>query len=165
MDELNHHVLQILSLSSVQELRDDREIIDLLQMTQSLVQDYSLLAKERELQIDNSLNHQQAYLNPSVMKLILSNLISNAIKHSIPGGLVRIGEREGELFIENSCSPEEQEKLAQSFSDNASRKAKGSGMGLFVVKSLLEHEKLPYRFEMKENRLTFFIAFPKVAQD
>jgi len=60
---------------------------------------------------------------------------------------------------------EEQEKLAQSFSDNASRKAKGSGMGLFVVKSLLEHEKLPYRFEMKENRLTFFIAFPKVGKD
>ena len=165
VDELNHHVLQILSLSSVQELRDDREQIDLHQMTQSLVKDYALLAKDRELQIDNSLTHQQAYLNPSVMKLILSNLISNAIKHSVPGGLVRIGEREGELFIENSCSPEEQEKLAQSFSDNASRKAKGSGMGLFVVKSLLEHEKLAYRFEMEENRLTFFIAFPKVAQD
>ena len=165
VDELNHHVLQILSLSSVQELRDDREQIDLHQMTQSLVKDYALLAKERELQIDNSLTHQQAYLNPSVMKLILSNLISNAIKHSVPGGLVRIGEREGELFIENSCSPEEQEKLAHSFSNNASRKAKGSGMGLFVVKSLLEHEKLAYRFEMKENHLTFFIAFPKVAQD
>ncbi len=134
-------------------------------MTQSLVKDYALLAKERELQIANSLTHQQACLNPSVMKLILSNLISNAIKHSVPGGLVGIGEREGELFIENSCSPEEQEKLAQSFSDNASRKAKGSGMGLFVVKSLLEHEKLPYRFEMQENRLTFFIAIPKVAQD
>ena len=99
------------------------------------------------------------------MKLILSNLISNAIKHSTLGGLVRIGEREGELFIENNCSPEEQEKLAQSFSDNASRKAKGSGMGLFVVKSLLEHEKLAYRFEIGENRLTFFIDFPKVAQD
>ena len=30
---------------------------------------------------------------------------------------------------------------------------------------LLELEKLPYRFEMKENRLTFFISFPKVDQD
>ena len=99
------------------------------------------------------------------MKLILSNLISNAIKHSTPGSLVRIGEREGELYIENSCSPEEQEKLAQSFSDNASRKAKGSGMGIFVVKSLLEHEKLPYHFEMQGDRLTFFIRYPKVTQD
>ncbi len=165
VDDLSHHVLQILSLSSVQELRDEKEEVDLLQMTQSLVKDYALLAKERELQVDISLTHQQVYINPSVMKLILSNLISNAIKHSTPGGLVRIGEREGELFIENSCSPEEQEQLAQSFSGNASRKAKGSGMGLFVVKSLLEHEKLPYRFERQDDRLTFFIRFPRVSQD
>ena len=165
VDDLSHHVLQILSLSSVQELRDEKEEVDLLQMTQTLVKDYALLAKEKELQIDNRLTHQQAYINPSVMKLILSNLISNAIKHSTLGGLVRIGEREGELFIENSCSPEEQEKLAQSFSENASRKAKGSGMGIFVVKSLLEHEKLPYHFEMQGDRLTFFIRYPKVAQD
>ncbi|MCP8923833.1 sensor histidine kinase VncS [Streptococcus oralis] len=162
VDDLSHHVLQILSLSSVQELRDEKEEVDLLQMTQSLVKDYALLSKDRELQVDISLTHQQAYINPSVMKLILSNLISNAIKHSTPGGLVRISEREGELFIENSCSPEEQEKLAQSFSENASRKAKGSGMGLFVVKSLLEHEKLPYHFEMQDDRLTFFIRHPKV---
>ena len=165
VDDLSHHVLQILSLSSVQELRDEKEEVDLLQMTQSLVKDYALLAKDRELQVDISLTHQQAYINTSVMKLILSNLISNAIKHSTPGGLVRIGEREGELYIENSCSPEEQEKLAQSFSENASRKAKGSGMGLFVVKSLLEHEKLPYHFEMQDARLTFFIRYPKVTQD
>ena len=165
VDDLSHHVLQILSLSSVQELRDEKEEVDLLQMTQSLVNDYALLAKKRELQVDITLTYQQTYINPSVMKLILSNLISNAIKHSTPGGLVRIGEREGELFIENSCSPEEQEKLAQSFSGNASRKAKGSGMGLFVVKSLLEHEKLPYRFERQDDRLTFFIRFPRVSQD
>ena len=165
VDDLSHHVLQILSLSSVQEIREEKEEVDLLQMTQSLVKDYALLAKERKVQIDNSLIHQQAYINPSVMKLILSNLISNAIKHSTLGGLVRIGEREGELFIENSCSPEEKEKLAQSFSGNASRKAKGSGMGLFVVKSLLEHEKLPYHFEMQDERLTFFMRYPKVVQD
>ena len=165
VDDLSHHVLQILSLSSVQELREEKEEVDLLQMTQSLVTDYALLAKERELHVDISLTHQQAYINPSVMKLILSNLVSNAIKHSTPGGLVRIGEREGELFIENSCSPEEQETLAQSFSENASRKDKGSGMGLFVVKSLLEHEKLPYHFEMQDDRLTFFMRYPKVVQD
>ncbi len=165
VDDLSHHVLQILSLSSVQELREEKENIDLLQMTQTLVKDYALLAKERKVQIEISLTHQQAYINPSVMKLILSNLISNAIKHSTLGGLVRIGEREGDIYIENSCSPEEQEKLAQSFSGNASRKAKGSGMGLFVVKSLLEHEKLSYHFEMQDDCLTFFMSYPKIAQD
>ena len=165
VDDLSHHVLQILSLSSVQELREEKEEIDLLQMTETLVKDYALLAKERELEVENSLTDQQAYLNPSVMKLILSNLISNAIKHSVSDGLVRIGEREGEFFIENSCSSEEQEKLSQYFSGTASRKAKGSGMGLFVVKSLLEHEKIPYYFEMQDQHFTFFMRFLKAAQD
>ena len=165
VDDLSHHVLQILSLSSVQELRDEKEEIPLLEMTQSLVKDYDLLAKERNILVQNQLTDQQAYINPSVMELILSNLISNAVKHSVSGGYVRLGERGGWLFIENTCTPEEQEKLAQSFSENASRKAKGSGMGIFVVKSLLEHEKLPYHFEMQGDQLTFFIRYPKVTQD
>ena len=84
-------------------------------MTQSLVKDYALLAKDRELQVDISLTHQQAYINPSVMKLILSNLISNAIKALHSWWLSPHRRERRELFIENSCSPEEQEKLAQSF--------------------------------------------------
>ena len=70
--------------------------------------------------------------------------------------MVRIGEREGELFIENSCSPEEQEQLAQSFFGNASARPRVRGWDSLLVKSLLEHEKLPYRFERQDDRLTFF---------
>ncbi|MGX7073314.1 sensor histidine kinase VncS [Falseniella ignava] len=160
VDDLSHHVLQILSLSSVQELRDEKEEIPLLEMTQSLVKDYDLLAKERNILVQNQLTDQQAYINPSVMKLILSNLISNAVKHSVSGGYVRLGERGGWLFIENTCTPEEQEKLAQSFSGAACRQTKGSGLGLFVVKSLLEHERLPYRFEGYDDHLVFLMKYP-----
>lgn len=160
VDDLSHHVLQILSLSSVQELRDEKEEIPLLEMTQSLVKDYDLLAKERNILVQNQLTDQQAYINPSVMKLILSNLISNAVKHSVSGGYVRLGERGGWLFIENTCTPEEQEKLAQSFSGAACRQTKGSGLGLFVVKSLLEHERLPYRFEGYDDHLVFLMRYP-----
>lgn len=160
VDDLSHHVLQILSLSSVQELRDEKEEIPLLEMTQSLVKDYDLLAKERNILVQNQLTNQQAYINPSVMKLILSNLISNAVKHSVSGGYVRLGERGGWLFIENTCTPEEQEKLAQSFSGAACRQTKGSGLGLFVVKSLLDHERLPYRFEGYDDHLVFLMKYP-----
>lgn len=102
VDELSHNVLQILTLSSVQELRDEKEEVSLLDITKELIQDYSLLAKERKLLVQNQLTNQQAYLNPSVLKLILSNLLSNAIKHSTQGGYVRIAEKEGWISIENS---------------------------------------------------------------
>ena len=108
VDELSHNVLQILTLSSVQELRDEKEEISLLDITKELIQNYSLLAKERKLLVQNQLTNQQAYLNPSALKLILSNLLSNAIKHSTQGGYVRIAEKEGWISIENSCNPEEQ---------------------------------------------------------
>lgn len=112
VDELSHNVLQILTLSSVQELRDEKEEISLLDITKELIQNYSLLAKERKLLVQNQLTNQQAYLNPSALKLILSNLLSNAIKHSTQGGYVRIAEKEGWISIENSCNPEEQENLS-----------------------------------------------------
>ena len=160
VDELSHNVLQILTLSSVQELRDEKEEVSLLDITKELIQDYSLLAKERKLLVQNQLTNQQAYLNPSVLKLILSNLLSNAIKHSTQGGYVRIAEKEGWISIENSCNPEEQEKFTQFFLNTSNKRAQGSGLGLFVVKSLLEHEGILYRFERQEKCLFFLIQFP-----
>lgn len=160
VDELSHNVLQILTLSSVQELRDEKEEVSLLDITKELIQDYSLLAKERKLLVQNQLTNQQAYLNPSVLKLILSNLLSNAIKHSTQGGYVRIAEKEGWISIENSCNPEEQEKFTQSFLNTSNKRAQGSGLGLFVVKSLLEHEGILYHFERQEKCLLFLIQFP-----
>ncbi|MBZ4284257.1 sensor histidine kinase, partial [Streptococcus pneumoniae] len=70
--------------------RDKKEEINLLEMTSLLLKDYDLLAKEREISIENHLTNQQTYLNPSVLKLILSNLISNAVKHSVQGGYLKI---------------------------------------------------------------------------
>ena len=161
VDDLSHHVLQILSLSSVQELRDKKEKINLLDMTYLLLKDYDLLAKEREISIENQLTNQQTYLNPSVLKLILSNLISNAVKHSVQGGYFKIGVKDSWMYIENTCTSEEQDKFEQSFT-SSSRQSKGAGLGLFVVKSLLENEEIDYRFERYEDHLVFYM---KLLQD
>ena len=161
VDDLSHHVQQILSLSSVQELRDKKEEINLLEMTNLLLKDYDLLAKEREITVDNQVTNQKVYLNPSVLKLILSNLISNAVKHSIQGGYLKIGDKDGWIFIENSCTVEEQDKFEQSFTAS-SRQSKGAGLGLFVVKSLLENEEIDYHFERDDDHLVFFMKLPQV---
>ena len=161
VDDLSHHIQQILSLSSVQELRDKKEKINLLEMTGFLLKDYDLLAKEREISVVNQLTDQQTYLNPSVLKLILSNLISNAVKHSVQGGYIKIGTEDGWVFIENSCTLEEQDKFEQSFT-TSSRQSKGAGLGLFVVKSLLENEEIDYHFERDDDHLVFFMKLPQV---
>ena len=111
VDELSHNVLQILTLSPFRSYETKKRDF-FAGYNKELIQNYSLLAKERKLLVQNQLTNQQASLNPSALKLILSNLLSNAIKHSTQGGYVRIAEKEGWISIENSCNPEEQENLS-----------------------------------------------------
>ena len=156
VDEMNQIVLEILSLSSVQELGGDKEWIQLDDVVNRILTQNQVLAETRSLSIDNYLPATSIFMNLAILKLVLSNIISNAVKHSDKGGLIRIGlENEGRDFvIENTIVSKE----------NTSTKAqskKEGGLGLFVVKYLLEHEQLSYRFEESSTGRRFVMVLPK----
>ena len=156
VDEMNQIVLEILSLSSVQELGGDKEEIQLDDVVNRILTQNQVLIENRSLSIDNYLPVTSIFMNLAILKLVLSNIISNAVKHSDKGGVIRIGlENEGTDFvIENTIVSKE----------NTSTKAqskKEGGLGLFVVKYLLEHEELSYRFEESLTGRRFVMVLPK----
>ena len=156
VDEMNQIVLEILSLSSVQELAGDKEWIQLDDVVNRILTQNQVLVENRSLSIDNYLPATSIFMNLPILKLVLSNIISNAVKHSDKGGVIRIGlENEGRDFvIENTIVSKE----------NTSTKAqskKEGGLGLFVVKYLLEHEELSYRFEESLTGRRFVMVLPK----
>lgn len=156
VDEMNQIVLEILSLSSVQELGGDKEWIQLDDVVNRILTQNQVLVENRFLSIDNCLPATSIFMNLPILKLVLSNIISNAVKHSDKGGVIRIGlENEGTDFvIENTIISKE----------NTSTKAhskKEGGLGLFVVKYLLEHEELSYRFEESLTGRRFVMVLPK----
>ena len=156
VDEMNQIVLEILSLSSVQELGGDKEWIQLDDVVNRILTQNQVLVENRFLSIDNYLPTTSIFMNLPILKLVLSNIISNAVKHSDKGGEIRIGlENEGTDFvIENTIVSKE----------NTSTKAqskKEGGLGLFVVKYLLEHEELSYRFEESSTGRRFVMVLPK----
>ena len=135
VDEMNQIVLEILSLSSVQELAGDKEWIQLDDVVNRILTQNQVLVETRSLSIENYLPITSIFMNLAILKLVLSNIISNAVKHSDKGGVVRIGLENGgtDFVIENTIVSKE----------NSSTKAqakKEGGLGLFVVKYLLEHE-------------------------
>lgn len=156
VDEMNQIVLEILSLSSVQELGGDKEGIQLDDVVNRILTQNQVLVENRSLSIDNYLPATSIFMNLPILKLVLSNIISNAVKHSDKGGVIRIGlENEGTDFvIENTSVSKE------NISTKAQSKKEG-GLGLFVVKYLLEHEELSYRFEESPTGRRFVMVLPK----
>ena len=156
VDEMNQIVLEILSLSSVQELAGDKEWIQLDDVVNRILTQNQVLVETRSLSIENYLPITSIFMNLAILKLVLSNIISNAVKHSDKGGVIRIVlENEGTDFvIENTSVSKE------NISTKAQSKKEG-GLGLFVVKYLLEHEELSYRFEESSTGRRFVMVLPK----
>lgn len=163
VDEMNQIVLEILSLSSVQELAGDKEWIQLDQALEQILDQYKVLAQSRALTIDNQIPDKAVYMDPAILKLVLSNVISNAVKHSDAGGEIQLRLEEGtHLAIENTS--QEMVETAE-MPMTASRQKKEGGLGLFVVQHLLDHEELAYQFDKTAMGLRFRMELPKEPQE
>lgn len=81
------------------------------------------------------------------VELVLRNLISNALKYGAADGTVTIAVRRADEFVEVEVADEgpglpdpNTERLFELFyrTDDAKRRAQGAGIGLFVVRALVE---------------------------
>ena len=163
VDEMNQIVLEILSLSSVQELAGDKEWIQLDLALEEILDQYKVLAQSRSLTIDNQIPDKAVYMDPAILKLVLSNVISNAVKHSDAGGEIQLRLEEGtHLAVENTS--QEMVETAE-MPMTASRQKKEGGLGLFVVQHLLDHEELAYQFDKTAMGLRFRMELPKDPQE
>ena len=50
------------------------------QVLEQILDQYKVLAQSRSLTIDNQIPAKPVYMDPAILKLVLSNVISNAVK-------------------------------------------------------------------------------------
>ena len=128
VDEMNQIVLEILSLSSVQELAGDKEWIQLDQVLEQILDQYKVLAQSLRSRLTIKSLTKQFIWTQRFWKLVLSNVISNAVKHSDVGGEIQLRlEEEGtHLAVENTS--QEMVETAE-IPMTASRQKKEGGLG------------------------------------
>ncbi|MBI4811961.1 PAS domain S-box protein [Candidatus Falkowbacteria bacterium] len=127
--------------------------------------------KEKGLRFekDYDKNLPSISVDRNLMSVIFRNLFSNAIKYTPDGGkfLIKIEKQEQNILIIISDTgvgiPKEQQgKMFNKFfrADNVS-KTEGTGLGLYIVKSIVEQSGGKIRFESEENKgTTFSISIP-----
>lgn len=152
VDRLTAMVRDILEASRVQPLLAS-EPVSLAEEVAVLWADYALLARSRglavEIDVDEALTVE---MDPTLLRRVLSNLLSNAVRYTEEGGRIAIRGAEGQLSVWNACAPLTEEQSARVFEafyrpDFARSAADGgSGLGLYLVREILEAHRLPYAF-------------------
>ena len=153
VDRLAAMVNDVLRSGSVAEqaLRQEKRLrID--KLITEVVDDYRLLAKMRGMTFGVNTEPTTIRINRDMMRHVISNLVSNAVRHGDAGSVIKITCNQHELAIENACKPLTKQQLQHVFDpfyrSNAATKqhADSSGIGLYTVKMLLDAKSLDYEF-------------------
>ena len=149
VDRLAAMVNDVLHSGSVAEqaLRQEKRLrID--KLIAEVVDDYTLLAKTRGMTFAVDARPTTIRANPDMIHHVISNLVSNAVRHGDAGRVIKITCDQRELAIENACKPLTKQQLQHIFDpfyrSNAATKqhTDSSGIGLYTVKMLLDTKGL-----------------------
>lgn len=197
VDDLTQNISQILHISSIENMKNDEEIMEIKPALEEVLKKYELLIDQKNIKINNSISDEQILIGRSALKIILSNLIGNAVKYTGLKGNVNIGVESFEvdnaeandtanrdnansnsdngendnnevaheecheewLYIENTydCDVEEID-VDKIFDINFNlNKENSNGLGLYIVKNLLENYNLIYKVENRDGMFVFKI--------
>lgn len=129
VDHLTKNIQQILSVYSIENLKDDEEIVCIKNELSRVLKKYDVLIHQKELRIQNDIKDETMYIGKTALNIILSNLISNAINYTYEKGMIQIGIEQDYFYIQNKQDPTQ---------------PKGNGLGLYIVRNLLDNYKMKY---------------------
>ena len=125
---------------------------------------------EKEIEFDVDFEECRFYGNEGLMMHVFSNLIGNAIKFSPRGGLVRMTLKEatsGTVFtVEDQGAGIQEEALKhiydKFYQSDTSHKEEGNGLGLALVKKILDTTGGEIRAEnLPQGGCCFTVTLPK----
>ncbi len=172
IDNLTSILDDFLSLSKLEEgmVLPKPEKVNLKDFIDEIVLEMRLMAAGKQQIVFSHSGKQFAFLDKKILRNILHNLISNALKFTKENGLIEVVGKSSLNFIKISVKDngigiphEDQKHLLQRFfrGRNASH-IQGTGLGLNIVTKYLEQMKGSLSFESEENiGTTFIIKLPQ----
>ncbi len=172
MEELVNNLL-IVSRMEKDGIHEKKENTDLEKIVNQFVSESKAFADSSNIQLklDCQKNLPTVFIDPSKIKLVIENFIDNAIRYTKKRGIVEIKLRK---YKNNICfevkdegvgiPKEDQKYIFQKFfrARNVLKyQTHGSGLGLFIAKSVIDKMGGKIGFESKEEKgSTFWFKIP-----
>ncbi len=124
--------------------------------------------EEKQIKVTLDFEHENCYVlaDADSIKRVLTNLLDNAVKFTDPKGVISVSvtQKQHEVFVSvynTGCGiPEEQQKMIferlYKVDKSRSINKEGTGIGLYLVKNIIQAHGKSIRVESKENEYARF---------
>ncbi len=149
------------------------EPTDLAKLVESVVSELTPKIIEKKIVLKQELDHQLPLINfdPKLVRIIFQNLLSNAVKYTPPAGTVEVTLKRQEESVFFTVADNgygipaiDQGKIFTKLfrADNIrDKEAEGTGLGLYIVKSIVEQAGGKVSFDSLEGKgTTFLVSLP-----
>ncbi len=149
-DHLTHLIDSLLEASRIQAggLKLEPTDVNLDRLAEKVVDGFRTQTKLHTFELDFGPDFPPVWGDPERLREVLSNLVSNAVKYSPEGGQVWIGGRTDQtgvtIYVADQgigIPPEEQDRIFHRFhriESGLHRRTEGTGLGLYLVKAIIE---------------------------
>ena len=158
MDTLVKDLLLLSKLSSNFNL--EKEGFNLKDLLKESMEKFEFLELKKDLTWEIDLKDMSMKVNKKLFRIAVDNLVQNALKYSPENSLIKVYSKESRIFFENPIYIEEvdREKLFEPFfrGKNATElNIEGSGLGLSLIKKILDLHKADYNIVIENERFIF----------
>lgn len=161
---------EIMHLTRIEENREKvhREPVRLQAIVHDIVEFMEPVLVEKKVTVHCTMEDVEFLGDKGLIREMAMNLIDNAVKYNLPGGHVYVSVRSSGSFVEFSVSdtgigiPEDKQKrVFERFyraDTSRSRKISGSGLGLSIVKHIVEYHNGTITLKSRENKGTDIVV-------
>jgi signal transduction histidine kinase len=159
MNRLNKTLLLLSKIDN--QVYAEKELVNMGSVFRDVIRQYEDAIEQKELQVyvDDS-SAPSVMGNKTLLEILSSNLVFNAIRHNVTGGYVGVSLTEHEITVENTgaVNPLDTNRLFRRFQKHSSD-ANSLGLGLEIINKIcrINDFKLQYNFIGMKHRFTIIL--------
>jgi signal transduction histidine kinase len=157
LSRLNQSLLLLVKIEN--RLLKDEKQIDLRAITEEMLTQFEEIFQDKNIKLSYHLNEKQVHASQYLIEILVSNLLSNAIRHNHPGGEVKVNLSAKALIVENTGGETAllEEQIFTRF--HKSSYSEGSGLGLTISKQICENFNFSLSYNFQAPYHIFIVNF------